>query len=134
MGVIISMLRGVNLGPHNRVKMEPVSYTHLDVYKRQALVGGEAPPAFQAFAAAANGVSGAAFSGINHLVIDMRTKRTLHSVDSPRAADPFGATDCGRDTLVFPSRPASRAASSSRSTSCSSCSARRRSSPSDIPS
>src|SRR6266436_32541 len=47
------------------------------------LVGGEAASAFQTFAAAANGVAAAAFARINHLVVDVRTERAFHSVDSP---------------------------------------------------
>ena len=48
-----------------------------------ALVSGEAAGAFQAFAAAADGVAGAAFAGINYLVVQMRAERTLHSKVSP---------------------------------------------------
>src|SRR5216683_5341031 len=48
-----------------------------------ALIGGEAAAAFEAFAAAANGVAGAAFARINHLVVHVRTERALHSGESP---------------------------------------------------
>src|SRR5579859_828431 len=42
------------------------------------LVSGESPAALQAFAPAANGVAPTAFPRINHFVINVRTKRTLH--------------------------------------------------------
>jgi hypothetical protein len=48
-----------------------------------AFVGGEAARTFQAFAAAADGVAGAALARINYLVIDMRAEGTLHSEESP---------------------------------------------------
>src|SRR5258708_15056961 len=48
-----------------------------------SLVGGEAAAAFEAFAAAANGIAAAAFAGINHLVVDVRAERAFHSADSP---------------------------------------------------
>src|SRR6266478_2236733 len=51
-----------------------------------AFVGGEPPAAFQALAAAANSVADAAFPGIDHLVVNVRAKRTLHWVESPCCA------------------------------------------------
>jgi hypothetical protein len=42
-----------------------------------AFVRGEAPRTLQALAAAANGITGAAFARINHLVVDVRAERTL---------------------------------------------------------
>jgi hypothetical protein len=48
-----------------------------------AFVSGEATRAFQAFAAAANGVAGAALAGVNYLVIEMRAERALQLASSP---------------------------------------------------
>src|SRR5713226_591436 len=81
-----------------------------------ALVGGEAASAFEALAAAANGVAGAAFAGVNHLIVHVRAERTLHSVVSPRPEAAFA-----------PPATCSITASFSRA-------AMRRNSPSDQPS
>ncbi len=51
-----------------------------------AFVRGETPSTFEAFPAAADGVTAAAFSRINYLVVDVRTERALHSAISPRAS------------------------------------------------
>ena len=56
-----------------------------------ALVGGEAAATFQAFAAAADGVAGAAFAGINDLVVHVRAERALHSAESPDVAEDLAA-------------------------------------------
>src|ERR1700684_282013 len=80
-----------------------------------ALVGGEAAAALQAFAAAANRVAGTAFARIDYLVIDVGTERALHSAGSPRRIY----------ALPLSSRCSSRSFSPS---------AKRFNSPSDIPS
>src|SRR5260370_39949918 len=49
-----------------------------------AFVGRVAPAALQAFAAAANRISGAALARVNDLVFHDRTKWTLHRAESPR--------------------------------------------------
>src|SRR5262249_39387001 len=52
-----------------------------------SLVCREAPAAFQALPPAADGVAPATFPRIDHFVIHMRAKRTLHRAESPcRAA------------------------------------------------
>src|SRR5277367_6337594 len=62
-----------------------------------ALVGGKAAGALEALAAAANGIPGAAFAGINHLVINVGAERALHSRLSPRCRLPgtVAGNSCG---------------------------------------
>jgi hypothetical protein len=49
-----------------------------------ALIGREAASALEAFTTPTNRVAGAAFARIDYLVIDVGTKRALHSAGSPR--------------------------------------------------
>src|SRR6202030_4683343 len=48
-----------------------------------AFVGGESARAFEAFAAAPDGVAGAAFARIDHLIVNVGAERALHSGSSP---------------------------------------------------
>jgi hypothetical protein len=50
-----------------------------------AFVGGEAAGTFQALPAATDGVAGAAFAGIDYLVIEVGAERTFHAGESPVA-------------------------------------------------
>src|SRR5215470_3598469 len=45
-----------------------------------ALVSGETAGTFQAFTAAADGVAGTAFAGVDHFIVEMRAERTFHSL------------------------------------------------------
>src|SRR6267143_1773521 len=68
------------------------------------LVRGEATPALQAFAPPANGIAGAAFSRIDHLVVNVRTKRTLHGAGSPcrTTRSPAASFSCSAISRNFP--------------------------------
>src|SRR6266849_8181694 len=70
-----------------------------------AFVGGEPPAAFQALTAAANGIADAALSRVDHLVVNVRAKRTLHWAESPCWAAPSSAApfSCSAISFSFPS-------------------------------
>src|SRR5229473_1763102 len=70
-----------------------------------ALVRGEAPPALQALAPPADGVAQAALARIDHLVVHVRAKRTLHRAESPcRAAlSPAASFSCSASSRNSPS-------------------------------
>src|SRR6266481_484567 len=70
-----------------------------------AFVGGEPPAAFQALAPPANGVAEAAFPRINHFVVDVRAKRTLHWAESPcfAALSIAASFSCSANSRNFPS-------------------------------
>src|SRR5882762_1152367 len=70
-----------------------------------ALVGSEPAAAFQALASPANGVSDAAFPRINHLVVNVRAKRTLHWAESPccAALSIAASFSCSANSRNFPS-------------------------------
>ena len=74
-----------------------------------AFVGGEAAGAFQAFAAAANGVAGAALAGVNYLVVEMRAERALQWLDSPCqvAFETCRPLETGRISCLREQRPKS---------------------------
>src|SRR5437899_4793251 len=69
-----------------------------------AFVGSEAARAFQAFAAAANGVAGAALAGVNYLVIKMSAERALQLEGSPWCASSASicSSSCSRMRLNSP--------------------------------
>src|ERR1700682_3884260 len=69
------------------------------------LVGRESAATFQALAPAANGVADAALPRINHLVVNLRAKRTFHRADSPRwaALSPAASFSCSAISRNFPS-------------------------------
>src|SRR5216683_653116 len=64
----------------------------------------EPPAALQAFPPTANGVPAAAFPRINHFVINMRAKRTLHWAGSPcwATVSPAASFSCSAISRNFP--------------------------------
>src|SRR5437879_4573919 len=68
-------------------------------------VGGEAAAAFQALAPAANGVADAALPRVDHLVVNVRAKRTLHWAESPccAALSMAASFSCSAISFSFPS-------------------------------
>src|SRR5882762_23395 len=70
-----------------------------------AFVGGEPPAAFQALTPAANGVANAALPRVDHLIVNVRAKRTLHRAESPCCAAPSMAASfsCSAMSFSFPS-------------------------------
>src|SRR6266851_3529269 len=70
-----------------------------------ALVRCESPAALQALAPPANGVAETALARIDHFVVNVRAKRTLHWTDSPRRAalSPAASFSCSAISRNFPS-------------------------------
>src|SRR5437879_11117433 len=70
-----------------------------------AFVGGEPPAAFQALTSAANGVADTTFPRVDHFVVNVRAKRTLHWAESPCCAAPSIAASfsCSAISFSFPS-------------------------------
>src|SRR5882757_2355853 len=70
-----------------------------------AFVGGEPPAAFQALAPAANGVANAALPRADHLIVNVRAKRTLHWAESPccAALSMAASFSCSAISFNFPS-------------------------------
>src|SRR5713226_5746199 len=70
-----------------------------------AFVSGETAAAFQALAPAANSIADTTFPRVDHLVVNVRAKRTLHWAESPRCAalSMAASFSCSAISFSFPS-------------------------------